>query len=119
MVNITKKGHELARKLNPSMGSTHAIARTCSLIARHATTHCKLQEMQCNGLTETQEEWVFKREEQIETRIRDLCEELPHVDGQPIRPVFQGDPRGATVKLKMPDGRYDDWGQTGLCVPGS
>lgn len=30
---------------------------------------------------------------------------------------FQGDSRGACVKLKVPSGRTDDWGQVGLCVP--
>lgn len=34
-----------------------------------------------------------------------------------VTPVFQGDPRGAVVKLRVPSGRTDDWGQTGLCVP--
>ena len=34
-----------------------------------------------------------------------------------VTPVFQGDPRGAVVKLRMPSGRTDDGGQTGLCVP--
>ena len=34
-----------------------------------------------------------------------------------VTPNFQGDPRGCTVKLKVPSGRTDDWGQVGLCVP--
>lgn len=34
-----------------------------------------------------------------------------------IEPVFSGDPRGACVKLRVPSGRTDDWGQVGLCVP--
>ena len=34
-----------------------------------------------------------------------------------VTPDFSGDPRGAVVKLKVPSGRTDDWGQTGLCVP--
>lgn len=34
-----------------------------------------------------------------------------------VVPDFQGDPRGACVKLRVPSGRTDDWGQTGLCVP--
>jgi len=34
-----------------------------------------------------------------------------------VTPVFQGDPRGAVVKLRVPSGKTDDWGQTGLCVP--
>jgi hypothetical protein len=36
-----------------------------------------------------------------------------------IEPVFSGDPRGATVKLRVPSGKCDDWGQTGLCIPTS
>jgi hypothetical protein len=44
-------------------------------------------------------------------------ESLPLVNGKMIEAKFSGDPRGATVKLKMPDGRYDDWGQEGICVP--
>ena len=118
-MRITKKGFKLADKLHPSVGFHQGMARTCSLICRHATTHCHLQEIQCNGMTEQQEQWASKREGQIEARIRDLCLNLPTVEGQGIVPVFQGDPRGATVKLRMPDGRYDDWGQVGLCVPGS
>lgn len=34
-----------------------------------------------------------------------------------VVPDFQGDPRGACVKLKVPSGRTDDWGRVGLCVP--
>lgn len=32
-------------------------------------------------------------------------------------PIFDGDPRGACVKLKVPSGRTDDGGRTGICVP--
>lgn len=35
----------------------------------------------------------------------------------PFRPVFQGDPRGACVKLRVPSGQTDDAAQAGLCVP--
>lgn len=34
-----------------------------------------------------------------------------------IEPIFNGDPRGAVVKLKVPSGRTDDWGREGVCVP--
>lgn len=34
-----------------------------------------------------------------------------------VVPVFSGDPRGACVKLKVPSGRTNDWGQEGICVP--
>jgi len=32
-------------------------------------------------------------------------------------PIFQGDPRGACVKLKVPSGKTDDMGREGMCVP--
>lgn len=32
---------------------------------------------------------------------------------------MSGDPRGATVKIRVPDGFTNDWGQEGICVPTS
>lgn len=34
-----------------------------------------------------------------------------------VKADFQGDPRGACVKLVVPSGKTDDWGRTGICVP--
>lgn len=34
-----------------------------------------------------------------------------------MEPIIGGDPRGCTLKLKVPSGRTDDWGREGLCVP--
>ena len=34
-----------------------------------------------------------------------------------ITPVFQGDPRGCVVKLKVPSGYTNDMGREGVCVP--
>ena len=34
-----------------------------------------------------------------------------------VVPVFNGDPRGAVLKLKVPSGRTNDWGRDGVCVP--
>lgn len=39
------------------------------------------------------------------------------LDGTGLEPIFSGDPRGATVKLKLPSGKTNDWGQEGYCVP--
>jgi hypothetical protein len=33
--------------------------------------------------------------------------------------VFSNDPRGATVKIRVPDGYPNDWGREGICVPTS
>lgn len=46
-----------------------------------------------------------------ESRVTRRCEPCG------IVPIFNGDPRGAVVKLKVPSGRTDDWGQEGICVP--
>lgn len=136
MACITRKGRELAKALAPSFDqqgdwSWFAMEETCSLLCRAATTYARIQESHCNGpsygeWTQGWQDRLEKREAQLEKRIRALCEELPRVATKqapevslPIGPVFQGDPRGATVKLAMPDGRYDDWGQTGICVPGA
>jgi hypothetical protein len=34
-----------------------------------------------------------------------------------ITPIFQGDPRGAVVKLRVPSGYTNDMGREGVCVP--
>jgi len=116
MARKTSNGYRLAEALNPSIGTTSNIIETCSLICRAATTHARLAEADCNyGLTERENRLV----ERLEKRIANLCLELPTVVDKAITPIFSGDPRGATVKLVLPDGRTDDWGQTGICVPTS
>jgi hypothetical protein len=34
-----------------------------------------------------------------------------------VEPVFNGDPRGPALLLKVPSGRTNDWGRRGVCVP--
>lgn len=111
-----KPGQILAKKLNPSIGSTPEILQICTRISELAKRHHKLAEHACNRSLTKREE---KEDEEIETLIKGLVSELPCVDGLPIKPRFQGDPRGATVTLVMPDGRYDSWGgaECGLVVP--
>ena len=51
-----------------------------------------------------------------EARIKRQLERL--LDGrQGFKLNFQGDPRGAVVKLAVPSGKYDDLSKEGLCVP--
>lgn len=35
------------------------------------------------------------------------------------QPIFQGDPRGPALILKVPSGKTDDWEGRGICVPQS
>lgn len=122
MTQITRKGRELASKLDRSYPDLplrvwhETLYPLCSLVCRHAATHRRLQETACNRELTPQE---MTQEGRCEEHIRYLVERLPLVGGQPIRVKFQGDPRGYTVKLIMPDGRYDTWGGAaeGLGVP--
>ena len=75
-----------------------------------ARRHLKLMERECN-VGDVKESTV----DRLQKRITDLCAEI----GPGFVPVFGGDPRGATVKLKVPSGRTNDWGAEGICVPGS
>ena len=120
----TAKGRELARKLNPYIGTTPAIVDTCSRICRlHPALHRIMVEW-CNGddpLRETdQDAWHAKwTAEQV--RLMDLItahvEDLPHVDGGQIIAYFNQDPRGPAVLLTTPDGLCDDTGGRGWVVP--
>lgn len=75
-----------------------------------ARRHCRLAERDCNVGDVSEKTW-----ERLRKRITDLCAEID----PGCVPVFGGDPRGATVKLKVPSGRTNDWGAEGICVPGS
>lgn len=119
---VTKKGREQAEKLSPQLGYTHRIFQICSLICRHATTHHRLMEIQCSvEMSETQEAEVEAKVEWLEQRITELVGLLPETDDGELRPLFQGDPRGVTVKLLVRDfprhDLYDGWANEGILVP--
>ncbi len=107
MPAITKNGRELAdtlRKLGASGGELELI---CSRICKHAVTHCHFMEAACNReLTESElraeknlEDNLSKYIGQIDVRWGDKDH-----DHSAMLPVFQGDPRGFTVRLRLPDG---------------
>lgn len=114
---ITTKGRELAWKLNPAIGTTTAIEETCSLIARHATTHHAYAEAACNRPLS---EWEEERAQWLEDHITRLIERLPETDAGPFGAYFQHDPRGCTVGLTAPGEwtrLYDGWGRDRINVP--
>lgn len=81
------------------------VANWCHKMFRLATTHHRLAETGCNRELSPQE-----TDERTESRIIDLCQEAG------FSPIFSGDPRGVTVKLTVPSGRTNDFGQAGICV---
>lgn len=132
MESLTNLSRKLALSLAPSTGTTNQITYVCHSLCRAARAYHRNQELCCNGHPfgnrnppkswyGTQQERFKKKletdDERLEKRIRELCFKLPTIGGRAIEPIFQGDPRGACVKLKMPDGRYDDCGREGICVP--
>lgn len=105
MTTITAPGSQLAWKLNPYIGTTAAIAETCSLLTRHGKTLDGIQVRWCNDeMSDRATAALEAREKRIEDRMRDLTDMLPHTDDGPWRIQFDGDPRGFTSRLIAPDG---------------
>jgi hypothetical protein len=107
MTQITKKGYELAWRLNPYIGTTNRIAETCSLIARHAITYARIQEWWCNEeMADPAVKALEAKEDRLEERITDLVNDLPWTETGQIRVQFDGDPRAYVVRLLVPDEDY-------------
>jgi hypothetical protein len=87
---------------------------------RYGATLGRIAENQCNGYQTWDHKWDEKaakadeaKEERIRTKVIKLCESIG------VSAVFQGDPRGNTLKISVPDGYTNDWGREGICVPTS
>lgn len=93
----------------PSWSQRADLART---ILRNAATHHRLAELDCNGgLTPKQ----ARQSDACEQRIRAALADLGPGFGVG---EFSGDPRGATVKITLPSGYGDSWGdRSHYCVP--
>lgn len=87
-------------------------ALICDRIIRLAKSHHLAQEQLCNGYNVS---FYEAKSDGLERLLRAAVAEL----GERFGVVFQGDPRGATVKLTVPSGYTNDWGNEGVCVPTS
>jgi hypothetical protein len=101
------------------------------LLSKAATLQ-RLAEAQCNGdwpadngerptvqCTECMGGWVpsvlrkgLCPDCRTSARVKALVQALPG-----FGVILSGDPRGAVVKVTVPSGRTNDWGQNGICVP--
>lgn len=79
-------------------------------IMRYGASYKRWSEEACNRELTPQEE---KRWINIANRILALCSEFN------AQAKLQNDPRGATIKIQVPDGYTNDWGREGICVPTS
>ena len=80
------------------------------LILRNAATIQRIAVAECNRELTAREGAASAA---CEARIKEACKPWR------IRPNFNGDPRGACVKLLLPSGRYNSFGgaEDGYCVP--
>jgi hypothetical protein len=89
-------------------------------LLHYGATLGRIAENQCNGYQTWDYKWdekAAKKDEEKEARIVARVEKLCELIG--CKPIFQGDPRGNTLKIQVPDGYTNDWGNEGLCVPTS
>lgn len=87
----------------------------CRYLMRMAARHQRACENECNG--DYKQQGDYEREiNRVEQRIALFCRDWS-VHSQAFTPIFQHDPRGATVKLAVPSGLTNDWGRVGVCVP--
>jgi serine phosphatase RsbU (regulator of sigma subunit) len=129
---MTKKEFDARKQFAAIIdGETTNIAeslRLANLLCRHGKTYARLQEANCNGVGSYANEPIERfnkrqarfekelehKEQLIERRVKAICKEL----GEGFEPVFEGDPRGFSIKIKVPSGRTDG-GHDGICVPTS
>jgi hypothetical protein len=100
----TVEGRALAWELSqdiPEGCPRPLFAEACSRLQRLAKRHHRLQEHECNRGLSAKEQ---KKEARIEAQARVLVEAL----GWKLR--VGGDPRGYTLKVLLPSGRYNTWG---------
>lgn len=103
--------------------------KAARLLMRHGKTYAGIQEAVCNGAEwmggdtdeswkkrqNQHEAWTTKREDQLEKRIKAIVAEL----GSGFGVIFNGDPRGCTIKVTVPSGKTNDLASEGIYVPGS
>jgi hypothetical protein len=83
----------------------------CNYILRCGASYGRMMEDDCNYGDEGGKR--AKKEERLEKRLTEYLAQFN------IVPIFSGDPRGNTLKLKLPSGRTDSFGGDGFCVPTS
>ncbi len=112
-MGAAKDREEFCYLMGLENGSSNGASRTVTgarEIMRLATRHQRLCEAYCNGSID--EGAYEKRTDSLERTIQAVVAGFINASA-----VFQHDPRGATVKLQVPSGRTNDWGNIGICVP--
>lgn len=97
---------------------TRATVRQVQALMRYAGTLQRLAEDDCNIATD--DVGLRARElkrARIRSRVTDLCADLrKNRDAAPVL-MFSGDPRGAVLKIRVPSGFSNSFGDEGIVVP--
>lgn len=76
-----------------------------SIVRHNAATYARIQERwACEEMSDKTTAALEAKEQRIEQRITSLLKPYG------ITVTFGGDPRGYTVKLSLPSGKYNSWG---------
>lgn len=126
---MSKNRDEFMAVLAQEFPNVHpfAIVRHAKAMMRYGARHNRLAAMYCNGeggiTSDNWQDHVKKPRAAIAANYGALF--VPDADAYArIARVnglieFSGDPRGATVKIKLPSGRTNSFGGEGWCVPNS
>ena len=100
---------------------TRASLRQVQALMRYAGTLQRLAEDACNVATDDAGLHArFQKRSRIKAKVTEILTELRKADPEINREygaVFSGDPRGAVLKIRVPDGYANDMGREGICVP--
>jgi hypothetical protein len=103
-------GDEARRAYTWGHASTFRIAELAMRLMRAARRMHRINEHQCNGGTERQMQACDEASARIQGRVARLLEPYG------ITAVWQGDPRGAALRLVLPRTKRTN-GSEGYCVP--
>jgi hypothetical protein len=102
-----------------------ARSRFAQALMHYGASLKRIAENQCNGYHKGGGPWArgtwdgvaedadLRKKNRICAKVAELCAQFA------CKPVFGGDPRGATLKIQVPDGYSNDFGGEGICVPTS
>lgn len=146
MASVTTKAklqfvHAMARHTRATVRQCEALMRYAATLQRLAEDDCNI------AADETGQQKRDRKKLRIANRVLALCQDIKgspikhqlaeddapvcrfcglewlpghectEVEDAPCVPLFQNDPRGAVLKIRVPDGFTDDWGREGICVP--
>ena len=91
----------MGRHSTATLWHIQRLMRTAATLQRLAIEHCNRE------LSELEQ----MKQSRATKRIHALCAEIG------VKATTYGDPRGCVVKIQVPDGYTNDFGNEGICVP--